>query len=348
MKNYLTAAGTDVPEFLQLLGIRRVVERPGHGTRSKPHSMTGIASAAGIAQLGLLGRSVGGLVLLVSVTACETVPTAQLKSFSDSLAAVQDANKPIFADLALAEGATASNRPDPCPNLHQIAVPGGTPIRNGFCLSEAATTAGHTDPPDTAAFKAGMKVLQIYANTLATLASGGSTVETSAQLAIAANNLQAIGATLTGSIAPTVAGAIKVLAPLIDQAATQLSKAEARRLVLTGNKQAHDIIVAERNSVPAIWDTVTADLRRQLLRINPKDIEGAAALRAKIETYRTIMSNYAAMLDRLDAAWTKTVAATNSPQPETLADLAALTDQLKIESDVLAKTYAELRAIPAT
>lgn len=293
------------------------------------------------------GRTLGGLVLLVAVTACQTVPTTQLKSFSDSLVAVQDANKPIFADLALAEGRAAANRPDPCPDLHQIAVPGSTPIRNGFCLPEAATTASNTDPPDTAAFKAGMEVLQVYTGTLSTLASGGSSAETSAQLESAANNLLAIGAALTGSIAPVVTGAIKVLAPLVDQAAAQLSKAEARRLILTGQKQVHDIIAAERNAVPAIWDTTTADWRHQLLRINPKDTEGAATLRAKIETYRTIMSNYVVMLDRLDAAWTKTVAATTSPQPETLADLAALTEQLKAESDMLAKTYAELRAIPA-
>jgi hypothetical protein len=307
--------------------------------------MTYIASAAVLGRPSLLGRTLGGLVLLVTVSACETVPTGELKSFSASLAAVQDANKPIFADLALAETRATSNRPDPCPNLHQIAVPGGTPIRNGFCLSEAATTASNTDPPDTAAFKAGMEVLQIYVGTLSTLASGESSAETSAQLAMAANNLLAIGAALTGAIAPAVTGAIKVLAPLIDQAAAQLSKAEARRLILTGNKQAHDVIAAERNAVPAIWDTVTADWRHQLLHIDPKDTAGAAASRAKIETYRTIMSNYVVMLDRLDAAWTKTVTATNSPQPETLAGLAALTEQLKAESDVLAKTFAELRAV---
>ncbi len=89
--------------------------------------MTYIASAAVLGRPSLLGRTLGGLVLLVTVSACETVPTGELKSFSASLAAVQDANKPIFADLALAETRATSNRPDPCPNLHQIAVPGGHP-----------------------------------------------------------------------------------------------------------------------------------------------------------------------------------------------------------------------------
>jgi hypothetical protein len=55
------------------------------------------------------------------------------------------------------------------------------------------------------------------------------------------------------------------------------------------------------------------------------------------------MANYVVMLNRLDAAWAATVKATNDPQPATLADLTALTDQLKADSDALAKAYASLR-----
>jgi hypothetical protein len=282
---------------------------------------------------------------------CAAVPTAQLAAFSQSLAAVRQADQPIFADLALAEERSASNRADPCPDQPSLAVPGGAPIRNGFCLLEVASVAGIAEPPDTAAFKAGMEALQIYTGTLTTLAAADSAADTSAQLQTAAGNLAGIAQALKiggAGFAAAITGPIGALAPLIDQAAAQFSRDEARRLILSGSEQVHAIIAAERAAVPAIWNIITSDWRDELTLISPKDFQGAARLRARIETYRAILSNYAIMLGLLDTAWTETVAATTNPQPATLSDLVALTGQLRTSSETLARAYASLRAGPAS
>jgi hypothetical protein len=288
---------------------------------------------------------------LVLLTGCQSVPTAQLKAFTDSLAAVQEADKPIFADLAQAEMRGALARPDACPDMPSIPVPvpGGqlTQIRDGFCLKEVTATANIADPPDTMAFKGGMEALQVYAGTLNTLASGASANDTAAQLQSAAGNLLGIASALNlvgSAFAPAISGAIGALASLVTQASQQLSKAEARRLILSGDQHVHELIAAERAAVPSIWAVITGDWRSQLRRVKPGDTQTAATLRGKIETYRTIMSNYIIMLDRLDTAWTKTVKATNDPQPTTLADLVTLSGQLKADADTLAKAYAFLRS----
>jgi hypothetical protein len=289
------------------------------------------------------------LLLLLVVAACQTVPTTPLKSFSESMAAVGETNKAILADLAL-------------PETRHISA---------ACLHEAAMTASTTDPPRTAT-EAGMEVLQIHTGTLSALVSDGSSDETSAQLKSASNNLLVIGAALTGLSAlalaqqnagpndqnppsganlqvfnPTmvsaVAGAIMILAPLLDQAAAQPSRAEARQLIMTGEKQVHVIVAAERDSIRGIWCIHFSDWQDQIQRANPKDPEFAAAIH-DVETWRAIMSDYYVVLDQLDEAWTKTVAAIQSPQSETMAALTDLTEKIKAESNMLAKAYAALRS----
>lgn len=278
---------------------------------------------------------------------CQSVPTDQLKAFSDSLTAVQEADKPIFADLAQAEFKGAVARPDACRDQVTIPVPGGPAVRDGFCLKDVGATASIVDPPDTTVFKAGMNALQVYTGTLNTLASGASASDTAAQLQSAAGNLLGIASTLRligSAVAPAISGAIGALAPLVTQASQQLSKTEAVRLILSGDQHVHALIAAERAAVPDIWLAITWDWRRQLRHVDPRDTQTGATLRGKIETYRTIMSNYIIMLDRLDTAWTKTVKATNDPQPATLADLVTLSGQLKSDSDTLAKAHAFLRS----
>ena len=294
-------------------------------------------------------RLIAGLLPLVMLACCNSVPTEQLKTFTASLSAVQEADKPIFADLAVAETRGQGNRADPCPDMPPIPLPGGSKVRDGFCMQELGTAAG--DPPATAQFKAGMDALQLYTSTLNVLASNANGTDASAQLKTISGNLLGIasGLKLVGTaVGPEVSGVIEVLGALVDQAAAQLSKEEARRLILKGADTVHELIKKEKAAAPNIWNIVTSDWRDGLKRIGPHDIQGAKDLQSKVETYRMIVAKYVIMLDRLDAAWSKVVDATSNPQPATLAELAVLSGQLKTDSDTLTQAFATLRAGPAT
>jgi hypothetical protein len=86
------------------------------------------------------------------------------------------------------------------------------------------------------------------------------------------------------------------------------------------------------------------------LRLEVKNSSTFAADKAKYEVYRKIVSNYVVLLAKLRDAWVKTVAATKSPSPPTLADVANQVGQLQTDASAIMRLYAELRTgtLPAT
>jgi len=313
-------------------------------TRKRHHSSDG-AGKGGHRVRRFRGFVGAWLAVAALLTACQSVPTEQLKAFSTSLTAVQESNKPIFADLAVAELRSERRTSKACPTIDVLDF-GGVQVRDGFCLAEASLNADDAVAPQTAILQTGFDAIRQYTDSLLVLAEAKSASDTSAELKGIAANLQGL-ATIVGlaSVANLpIVPAITAMSVVIDKAAAQLSKAEARRLILEGGEHVLKVIAAERNAIPQMRALITHDWIAQ--RAHVRDVPGRRALGEKINGYDRILSNYALMLDRLSAAWSKAVSATTAPHPVTLTELTTLTSQVKADADAVAKAFAILRAGP--
>ena len=294
---------------------------------------------------------VGVFCLLASLAGCATAPTEQIHYFASAFDSVNTVGQPLLDDLAIAErqqGQSNAAAGNPCP--HPTFKSGSNTVMLGFCNEDAPYFSDIGDPPATLVFRGGLAVLHDYVDLLLSLTDGRSTADAVAQVDLLGQKVAALAAT-AGVVGPAAAaaipGALALLQPVLTDAAKQLSVQEVRRVILDGEPQVTGLIDALASSAPQVFRTVTRPVQ---LRLEVKNSPTFAPDKAKYEAYRKIVSNYVVLLAKLRDAWVKTVAATRSPSPPTLADVANQVGQLQTDASSIMRLYAALRTgtLPAT
>lgn len=310
-----------------------------------------------------VGMSLLGAALL-ALAACTAAPSAELRLFRDSVAAIDQAGQPLLDDLALAERATfrtslrekaqvnsAREARGQAPRGEERWV--GRPLGVGFVrdlrLDDVPFEASIGDPPGTAALRAGLGTVTALSAALVSL-TDGTNAEVSADDLVrsvsALTDLAAAGAALVGTPLATAGlkAAIGELSVLATRLAEELNARRARELILENEQQVSTLLGELRNAVPAMWTMLTSDLQIAIT-VNPRMPE--SELRANVaraETYRRLLSDYAVLIARAQDAWRGAVAAARAPGSLTLAAVAENAARLRADLEAIRRAQAALRS----
>lgn len=303
---------------------------------------------------------VPGLCALI-LAGCARAPVAEIGQFSNAVATVDAASQPLLDDLAAAERAqgrqiavrraqgTSSRGPAEClpPKIAWQAAPNGSGFIRGLCLADAGFFSDLGDPPATATLRRSLAVIVGYARLLDGLANGSSAAQTSGQLAALA---QIVAEGLGGGTGPgggpgggagsLLLGPLSALKPILAQALAANDQAQALRLIKSGAPAVTSLIAAERDAIPAMFNTLVEANAAALGHLDPKDPAVASSLQ-QIEAYRKLLADYAVLLERLGQAWAATVAAADHPAgPASLTAVLARSAELTSLADNLRRALA--------
>lgn len=291
---------------------------------------------------------------LLALAACTTAPSAELRLFRDSVAAIDQAGQPLLDDLSLAERATYRTA------IREKAQGGhgerrwvGRPLGPGFVgeltLADLPFEASIGDPPGTAALRAGLGTATALSSALVALTDGTNAEAATDDLVrsvAALTDLAAAGASLVGTPLATTGlkAAIDELRGLARRLADELNARRARELILENEQQVDALLAGLRDAVPAMWTMLTTDLQITIAA-NPRMPE--AELRAQVaraETYRRLLSDYAVLIARGQDAWRGAVAAARTPGSLTLAAVAENATRLRADLEAIRRAQAALRS----
>ena len=301
----------------------------------------------------------GGALILAG---CATqAPVDQIKYFSQAFTAVNTVGQPLLDDLAIAErnhGRQIAERrakgekgpndkaPEECRQdklAWRTAPDGKSGVIDGFCIVDAGYYADIGDPPSTAALRAGLDLIERYADTLSSLAEGRNVEQALSQVDALGKEVDGLLGLAGGVPAIALAPVLGVLKPFLDKAARQANAAEARRLILEGAPQVTRLIAALRQAAPPLFNNI---IRPSTERITRPVQGGSITIDiARIEAYRASVSQYVVLLNRLEKAWENTVDAAKSPLATQgrLAALVSASAELRKDADTVRRGLAKLR-----
>lgn len=302
--------------------------------------------------------------VLLALAACTAAPSAELRLFRDSVAAIDQAGQPLLDDLALAERAAfrTSLREKAQANSAAEArgrVPAGDerwigrPLGIGFVrdlrAEDMAFEASIGDPPGTAALRAGLGTVTALSSALVALTDGTNAEAATDDLVrsvAALTDLAAAGASLVGTPLATTGlkAAIEELRGLARRLADELNARRARELILENERQVDALLAGLRDAVPAMWTVLTSDLQITITA-NPRmpETELRAAV-ARAEAYRRLLSDYAVLIARAQDAWGGAVLAARTPGSLTLAAVAENATRLRADLEAIRRAQAALRS----
>ncbi len=296
------------------------------------------------------GRLLGICVVAVITTGCATTPAPveQVKYFSQAFAAVNTVGQPMLDDLAASERALGRRNADQRAKTSKDCAGGSgeapwAATANpklgyiaGFCLNDSGYFSSVGDPPATAQMRAALRLIERYAELLGALVEGRNVDQAVGEANALAQQVEGL-LQLTG-LNLALQAAVQALDPLLKNLARQSDALAAQKLILEGAPSITKLIGALRAAVPATFETLIAEMRRQA-----DTPEGATAAVASIDARRAAVSDYVALLDRLQAAWDATVLAARNPKGSKLPDLVARTAQLRADADAARRALVTLR-----
>lgn len=310
------------------------------------------------ATAGLLGAA--ALVL----GACTAAPSAEVRLFRDSVAAIDQAGQPLLDDLALAEraayraalrekaqansAAEARGRP-PAGEERWVGRPLGPGFVRDLRVPDAPFEASIGDPPGTAALRAGLGTVTALSAALVGLTDGTNADAAADDLVrsvAALSDLVAAGGALVGTPLATAGlkAAIEELRGLARRLADEMNARRARELILENERQVEALLAGLRDAVPAMWSVLTSDLQITITA-NPRMAESELrAAVARAEAYRRLLSDYAVLIERAQAAWRGAVAAARTPGSLTLAAVAENAARLRADLEAIRRAQAALRS----
>ena len=295
----------------------------------------------------------GLLLALLCVGCATTAPLDEARLFAKAFNAVDGASQPLLDDLASAErtqgkdnavtkAETAAYTGD-CKGI-RWAEPG---FIEGFCLDDAPYFAEIGDPPDTRAFRQGIRLLGEYTEVLLILAEGRNLDEASAQVQAFGEQIATLIslAPVAAPVGPALTGALGALQPVIRDAAQAKNVEEMKRLVLAGAPHVRKLIEELRKAAPEVFNTIIYQ--------SVKGVTSSAALDNetvrkgyldRIAVYRVAVSNYVVLLGELERTFDQLVAAFQRPRNAvSLAELAQRSAQLTVHAEAWRRVYSQLR-----
>lgn len=301
---------------------------------------------------------------LLALGACTAAPSAELRLFRDSVAAIDQAGQPLLDDLALAErsafrtsvrekaqanSAAEARGRTPAGEERWIGRPLGLGFVRDLRAEDVEFEASIGDPPGTAALRAGLGTVTALSAALVSLTDGTNAEAATDDLVrsvAALTDLAAAGAALVGTPLATTGlkAAISELRGLARRLADELNARRARDLILENEQQVDTLLAELRNAVPAMWTMLTTDLQIAITS-NPRMPE--TELRANVaraETYRRLLSDYAVLIARAQDAWRGAVAAARTPGSLTLAAVAENATRLRADLEAIRRAQAALRS----
>ena len=255
------------------------------------------------------------LIVLLLVCGCATGPVEETKAFVAATNTVKSTSDLLWDELNVAER-----------NQHLRIIAKSPSARFSFRLDDAYYFSNIAESPDTAQFRRALAIIHDYSELLRTLVEGTNIDAARGQIeALAAN----VGV-LVGS--PGISLAVGQLSVVLNQLIAAVNLAEARRLAVDGAPAITELIGSLRAAAPAIFDTLTADLR----------VAGGTESAKKIALQRIVVANFVVLLDRLQDTFVRLVRAFERPSnPVTLAALVKASADL--EADVKAARQALVR-----
>jgi hypothetical protein len=312
-----------------------------------------------------LAKQIIAAQILLGLAACTTPPATELRMFRESVAAIGQVGQPLLDDLALAERAThvAKLRKNAQANALRVELgqpPGAGPMWLGrsdgigfvssFSLDDAANETTLADPPGTAALRAGLNTVTALSAALVSLVDG-SNAEAGTQDVVrsvgALTDLATAGASLVGTplAGAGVKLAIEELSVLTRHLAEEINARRSREIILANEKQVGALLTGLRDAVPAMWGILTNDLQQQIARDGKKMSESELrALVARASGYRSLLSDYAALIARAQDGWRASVAASSKPSTLTLAALAENATRVRADLESIRRAQARLRS----
>jgi hypothetical protein len=297
-----------------------------------------------------VARRAAACAAVTLAVGCATAPAPveQVRYFSQAFAAVNTVGQPMLDDLAASERALgrrnavvrarASKECASGSGEAPWALSADTKLGyiEGFCLDDAGYFASVGDPPATAQMRGALRLIERYADLLGALVEGRNVDQAVGEATALAQHTEGLLQLAGANVA--IGAAVQALKPLLADVARQSDALAARQLILDGAPKVTQLIGALRAAVPATFNTLTAELRRQA-----GTPAGAAAAVSGIEARRAAVADYVVLLDKLEGAWDATVAAARNPQGTKLPDLVARTAQLRADADAARRALVTLR-----
>jgi hypothetical protein len=300
------------------------------------------------------------IAMAALLSCCARAPIAEIKVFSGAFDSVNAAGQPLVDELSVAErrqgqqlairrakgGSSIASTHCAQTVGHWQEVGAGGIIR-GFCADDASYFATIGDPPATTAVRGALAVLQRYIEILSALAEGQSATETASQAATLAQYMSDLVA-FVGAAAGPIAPALDALKPVLTQIAQARTAEEARRLILAAKPVVPNLINALRSATESIGTTLIEATSADLTSEAAQNSTVAAADIARVNSYRTALSNYVVLLDRLKRVWEELVVAVETPAQKSLQSLIDQTATLKADAEAARRAFSILRTgIPA-
>jgi hypothetical protein len=314
-------------------------------------------------------RAPGIAAALLAAAVCSgcatSVPVAEVRLVDKAFDDLNAASAPLLDDLAIAEraqgkvaadvrarnrsGASAADpvAEDPCAAVTQVTV-GNVKVQNGFCIDDSYYYSELADPPATATFRRSLAAVESYTNVLLILAEGRNIEVAQAEAQSLAGNvggvLELAGASGAGTALQGIAAALK---PLLDIAAQHANAKELALNVKNAAPDAVKVVDQLRRAAPEVFKTLT---ERPLARLRTQGLTNdavAAAEAARIEAYRTAVSNYVVLLDQYERLLDRLVHSYDAEGKSlTLSGLVQQSAALSAQADAWRRTYSALRMGP--
>ncbi len=296
--------------------------------------------------------------LAISIAGCTTAPTNEIKYFSQAFNTVNSVGQPLLDDLAIAErtqGRQIAVRrakgestqgvkdcpPEELPWLMAADINQG--VIRGFCLQDATYFSVLSDPPATSVIRGALLSIGSYADILSILAEGRNAGDAIGHIDALNKNITGL-AEIAGTANP-IGPALAALRPILESAARQANAVEAKRLILEGAPKVTAVISALRQVTPPMFKTLIEASAAKLTSEADAAPEIAATDVARVEAYRTAVSNYVVLLGKLQTAWDLTVASAKTPQSNNgqFAMLVQQTAELKSDAETARRAFTILR-----
>jgi hypothetical protein len=299
---------------------------------------------------------------------CAGAPRAELTRLQAAMATTRAAADPLFDDLAIAErrvgttttlaearGAGAAGAP-PTPSgcIARWTGERSTGFVGVLCPEHIPFESGIGDPPATASLRCGLAALTDATTALLALAENRNLDEARAQVEGLTGALSGFVQAAAAPFGPT-SGAQAVLTllgpvaaqlqPLIGQIVAANNAERVRRLILDDEQRFVALVRGLRGAVPAMNQMFVADFEQRIAFATPAQRAALVADGARtMNGYRRLLSDYARLLDGVDAAWVATVAAAREPERVDLAAINAALGEARTAAETVRRAQAAFRA----
>jgi hypothetical protein len=301
-----------------------------------------------------------GLLALVLAGCSTTTPVAEVRLVGKAFQDLNAASAPLLDDLAIAEraqGKTAANvrakkhanpaggtasATDRCGDVRQVTV-SNVSVQNGFCIDDSYYYSELADPPATAAFRRSLAAIDSYTQVLLILAEGRNVEAAQAEVHSIAANVGGVLDLAGGGVGTALTGLSSALQPLLGLAAQRSNAKELGRNVKQVSPQTIALLAELRKAAPELFKTLT---ERSVARMNTQGLASADVAKAeaaRIDAYRTAVSNYVVLLDEYQRLLSQLVESYDTDGTITLSSLARRSAELSAQSDVWRRTYSALR-----